>query len=192
MIPGNSWTSVPEYSDFESGYSMSVTSPVYKFRGGRALSDTTAGNNSHNWSIYVSNGDIVLEGGAENIATSILFIGTNVDHISCAFDVNMSPIIAWQVNGKSYLRYFYNSGSGNLWTIKEFDSTTSCRVVQDEFDQDKSVISDVMFFFTNGTSLQYARQRDNFGTNFSVGATSGIIRRAGRSEGGRLQIEILP
>lgn len=188
MIPGNSWTSTPQYADFESGYAMSVTSANYKFRGGRALSDTASGNNSHNWSVYVSNGDIVLEGGAENIATSMLFIGTSVDHISCAFDANMSPIITWQLNDRSYLRYFYN---GN-WSIKEFDGTTSCRVVQDEFDPDKSAISDVMFFFTNGASLQYARQRDNFGINYTVGATAGIIRRAGRSENGRLQIEILP
>ena len=191
MIPGNSFTATPYVADYDAVYGLTITGPICHFKGGRAISDTTDGRKSHNWSVYVSNGNIILEGGAGNISTSILFIGTTVDHISCAFDTNMAPIIAWQIGNKTFLRYFYNNGTTNLWTVREIDGTTSCRVLCDELEDYKSSISDVILFYTTGQELRYLVQRELYNTTRIVGQTAGTIRRAGRNVNGRLQIEIL-
>lgn len=185
MIPANAFTPTPQYSNFQVPYDRQYTPLSQTVLGGNAIGDGSAGRQVKNWVVSYNGSSIVVspEGGAQAFSLPTL----NVLSVSLAFDNNMGIVLAWQTKTSSNL-YFFNTQTSS-YTTSVFNGTTSCRVCVDDARDFNSGASDVIFGYTTGTNLCYRQQRDRYGIEYVIKASSKKLRRMAPTISNRLQFE---
>ena len=189
MIPGGKFTSAPFQAAFDNRYGSTALGTTCKFKGGAEISDPSEPRTKYDWVCYSEGTGIVLEGGKNNAKHVVISdIGGDARFVTGTFDTNMAPIIAWQIQKVSFLRYY--DTYTNQFVTKSISGTSSCAVFNDELLSEGSDISDGMFFFTDETNLCYQMQRERYTTTHVVQPTKGRIRRLGRNNLNRLQVQL--
>jgi hypothetical protein len=181
------WTDVPVPSTFLAPYNEKYTPYSQNILGGINLGDGSRGRMFKLWNVsYVDNvirlkpadGDIVWT-RSEN----------DVRSVSCAFDNNMSQVIAWKKDDGCYM-YYRDTLTQNFIT-RSFPGATACRVCVDDSRDFYNQNSDVMFVYTLNNRVYYRRQRDRYDIEYFVGNSKRQLQRVGPSQGLRLQIELI-
>jgi hypothetical protein len=129
--------------------------------GGIGLNDPSAGLLYQEW-ICETDGTLVTLRSA-NTAKTTIYTGTDISLVSCTFDQNMAPVLAFVDEDVAKLRW-YDS------TIADYrvDNISGAfpRVFLDDKRPEFMVSSDVILAYTRDSKLYFAMQRDRYGTEY--------------------------
>lgn len=187
MIPGGQITAVPQPANFEPPNDRPYDPRSQTVRGGVALGDASLGRDVQNWVVTLENNAAAVkpEGG---VVVYMLPLPT-AQTISLAFDSNMGVTFCYQT-GTGAALYYYSTDLGGYDTLT-ITGATSSRVCVDDYRDFYSANSDVIFAYTLNDTLYYRQQRDKYLVQYTVGSTTKLLKRMGRSESSRLQFELL-
>ena len=181
------WTDRPAYSKFLAPYNEPYTPFSQNILGGTALNHGEDGRMVKIWNISYTDGIMRLKPEDGDVVWARGEPG--IKSISCAFDNNMSQVIAWRKETGCGL-YYYDT-IAQQFAVTEFPDATGCRVCVDDPRDSYNAQSDVMFIYTAGNRLYYRQQRDRYKIEYFIGNTNRVLKRAGPNQGYRLQIELV-
>lgn len=144
-------------------------------QGGIALSDPSQGLQVQTWVLRLDEGGLFYI-YPENGEETLLFTDEGALGCSLAFDQNMRPVVAYEVEGESRLRWF-DTVAGEVVTTS-YANATDPRVGMDD-KRDLSTFlgtNDVIFAYLIAGKLKYRQQRDRYTVEYDLG-DSPVSRR---------------
>lgn len=159
MLPDNTLSYLPVTGQMYAPDSKRVTLLVDFELGGVAIGDTSQGLMVREWVFsYNPSGQIVVaHDGGEPV---VVLTRAGVTELAGTFDQNMSPVVAFVVNGEVFLNW-YDSIIGQRRT-DSFGAGYTPRLTLDD-KRASAVNSDVVLAYIRNRSLYYRQQRDRFG-----------------------------
>ena len=183
MIPNNAFTTTPIVSAFLPPKDEPYQPLSSKSRGGIALNDASLGRDYQNWVVSYDGANILV--APQDGATAFSLPVAGVLSVSLAFDNNMNVILAWMDSVGAKLYWFDNEN----YVTSDF-AAISCRVTIDDVRPWYNASSDVIFTYTNANKLYWRQQRDQYAIEYTVGSTTGLLRKVGLNQLSRLQFEL--
>lgn len=159
MIPGDALSSQAVSSEMLAP-DRNVFSKLRDYEdGGVGIQNTSNGLTGYAWSCYARNSAIFVE--REGLAPILVFEQPGIVEISFAFDQNMRPNFAYQLeDGTLFLRWF--DTSLQAYRTDSFGAGRNPRLTLDDKRPESSSASDVIFAYIRGSSIYYRQQRDRF------------------------------
>lgn len=188
-IPGGNtnFTPTPEVGNFLPPNNLPFNPLSQIISGGIAVGDPSQGRQYQYWETFYDSGSIKMK----PVGGSVEFIHSapNATIVSGAFDQNMSAVVSWlDTSGTASIYYFGPSG----YTTLTVSNVTSLRLAVDDTREYYSADSDIFFAYTKNNNLYYRIQRENYATEYLVGAATDVsIRRMGLTNKNRFQFELL-
>jgi hypothetical protein len=187
MIPANTFTTVPEVSQFITPYNDQYFPLSQNVLGGVAVGDPSLGRQVKVWNVSYNGTFINVKPNDGPVAFSLA--ATDVKTVSLAFDNNMGLVITWTTTGGANL-YYYDTLT-SAYITRNFPGIASCRVCVDDARDFYLASSDVIFSYTLGGSLYWRQQRDRYDVQYLIGVTTKTLIRAAPNVGNRLQFELV-
>jgi len=186
MIPGNTFTTVPDPAAFLPPYDESFAPLRQTVPGGIAIGNASRGRDYQNWRVLYSEGLITVAPVAGAVAFSLPV--PDVLTVSLAFDNNMGIVLAWQSPAGANL-YYFDTVAG-AYATRLFTGVTSCRVVVDDERGFYTPASDVIFGYTQAGALYWRQQRDRYDVERQVGLTANLLVKLAPNINRRLQFAL--
>lgn len=186
MLPDNELASLQMFSEWQYYYPMTDDLNIAYEIGGIAISDISEGLRAALWTLQFIDGELYLGKVGETL-TSVLEVGAGIVKVALAFDQNMRPCYAWQLNPEDCVLYYYDTVLGDFTQVT-FTGTMSPCLTLDDSRAEALGYTDVIFAYLKDGDLCYRQQRDRFLTEYTVVATDKKhLVRIGLSVGNRLQ-----
>lgn len=157
--------------------------------GGGFIGDA-AHSHDHLWSAFLGPGRtlFVQRMDTPSAPVALTIVPAGVRWLSCAFDSNGRPVIAYQIGVDTYL-YWYDSA------IPGFTTTTFAlgerpMLTFDDVRPQMNMTSDVILAYIKNGVLAYRQQRDRYNTEYSLGAAPSM-RFARMGMGRHLRLEFI-
>lgn len=190
MLPGNTLSSTPISGRFQTPDS-SLLNDMHDFElGGTALNDPSAGLEVQVWELFYREADVVVKpaSGSE----TVLFRIAGITALSLAFDQNMRPTVAFELNGEVWM-WWWDSSTSTRRT-DSFGVGRCPRVTLDDKRLSQIANSDIIFAYIRGESIYYRQQRDRFNTERLL--RSGVspmsrLKNVGMTKNWRLKFELV-
>lgn len=191
-LPDNVLSTAAVYAPFIGAAALPIT-PLRDFEtGGIALNDASEGLQYQVWHArVVRNVDTGLDDiivGAESVADTVVYSGTDITQLSIAFDRNMRLHYAWVESGDCKL-HWYDSVAEEMTTTNFGSTFITPRLTHDDKRELQSAKSDIIFAYLKGGDLCYRQQRDRFDTERVLKADTGSagLIKIGMNTANRLQ-----
>lgn len=160
-------------------------------RGGVALHDASRGLRYQNWKLaydHVSK-EVVLTN--ESGFLQVMFTSIGLTQLAIAFDLSMTPYIAYTEKGVTWLRWVMSNGTHVKMVVP---GATQPRLTLDDRRPGNEVNSDVVLFYLKGNQLCKRYLRDRFEDEYIMadGVDGTRLGRVGMTTGNRVQVEVLP
>lgn len=193
MLPGDGlFSSVPHPATYYSPDNLSgFTRQVDYENGGVALHDASRGLRYQNWKLAYDrvSKEVVLTN--ESGFRRVMFTSIGLTQLALAFDLSMTPYIAYTEQGITWVRWVQANGTHVKLLIPD---ATQPRLTLDDRRRGNEVNSDVVLFYLKGRQLCKRYLRESFGTEHimenDVDGTR--LGRVGMTTGMRVQVEVLP
>lgn len=159
--------------------------------GGVDIQNTTSGVRGHQWVCYTDGASVYVK--RDGLPANLVFTQPRLVEISFAFDQNMRPNFAYQLDdGLIYLRWY--DTSLQAYRTDSFGAGRDPRLTLDDKRSENVSNSDVIFAYIRGESLYYRQQRDRYLVERLV--ATGIpkevkLKNVGLSRNMRLQFEVV-
>lgn len=192
MIPGNSLSTAPATAPFVGARVLPISKIIDYEDGGIAIQNPSSGLLYQRWRARLFkpgeiDSNVVLD--AREVAEFVWLSVPYMTEISFTFDANMQPVVAYVVNGLSFLNWF-DSLLGQYVTTALGAGIITPRVTLD----DKRLVgsngyqrSDVILGYVRGGNLYYRQQRDRFGVERLLKTGVKPLIKIGFTRGLRLQ-----
>lgn len=191
MIPSNQLSSVPMLAEMLTP-DLNVVSKLTDYEeGGFDVQNTSSGVRGYQWVCYVEQASVYIK--RDGLAPRLVFTQPRMIEISFAFDQNMRPNFAYQLDDDDiYLRWY--DTSIQTYRTESFGLGRNPRLTLDDKRIENVSNSDVIFAYIRGDSLYYRQQRDRYQTERLL--TTGIppqakLKNIGLSRNMRLQFEVV-
>ena len=136
--------------------------------GGVALNDPSLGHEVQEWHTYVSpDGSQIITSPASG-GTTVLYTGADITEVSCSFDQNMRPAVAFVEAGVAKFEWYDTQLAARTLTILGAGVATP-RVTLDDKRATQLGASDVLLFYVVATTLYMKRQRDRYEVEYTLG-----------------------
>jgi hypothetical protein len=195
MIPEARLSSQAVIAPFSVGDDLSATRTQDYERGGVALGDPTQGLNVATWELRVTGRDVRIR-KLPSGQFSTLFSQPGITDVRLAFDQNMSPVVAYNINGLWRLRWFDPRPAVNAFVITPLPGARDVCVALDDKRPGQRDFSDVLIFYLKDPPAQqpqhlYMRaQRDRYGVEYTLGSLrpgTTALYKAGMAVNGRMR-----
>lgn len=160
-------------------------------RGGVALHDLSRGLQFQNWKLAYDrvSKEVVLTN--ESGFRRVMFTSIGLTQLAIAFDLSMTPYIAYTEKGITWMRWIMADGTHVKMVIP---GATQPRLALDDRRPANAVNADVVLFYLKGNQLCKRYQRERFETEHVMvdGVDGTRLGRVGMTTGNRVQVEVLP
>ena len=186
MLPDNELASLQMFNEWQYYYPMTDDLNIAYGQGGVGITDTSEGLRSDLWKLQYSSNQLHLGKDGDTLSP-VLTVGAGVVKVALAFDSNMRPVYAWQLNPLDCVLYYYDTILGDFTQVTFTDAYSPCLTLDDSRDESSSS-RDVIFAYLKDGELCYRQQRDRFLTEYVLTETDKKhLIRVGLSLGNRLQ-----
>lgn len=191
MIPTNALSSTPVLARMLAPDLNAFSKLRDHEEGGVGIQDTAQGVRGFQWRCYAQNSTVYLM--RDGLLPIIAFEQPNIVEVTFAFDQNMRPNFAYQLEaGEIFLRWF--DTSVQAYRTDSFGIGRNPRLTLDDKRIENVSASDVIFAYIRGDSIYYRQQRDRFQIERML--TSGIpsnvsLKNVGMSRNMRLLFEVV-
>lgn len=196
MLPENRLSTTPMLNGYlkPDGARKSITKD--KEYGGIHLQDSTRGLFYQIWSFEIFGTQVLVS--ADNYIKAVLFTHSSIiKEISCTFDQNMNPCVAFVDELEvAWLYWFDTQQNDQVFSNMNTDldmgeDVVSPRVCLDDKRQTQSATSDIILSYIKNRTLYMRRQRDRFGTAFLLAyRVNAKILDVGMNRSNRLQFKL--
>lgn len=163
--------------------------------GGIALQDPTQGLQVQVWTFSLDAGTGVLTANAPSLGSPVvIFTKPGTTYISCSFDQNMNPAVAFMQDGSMKL-YWFDTTAGSLITTNFGPGYENPRLALDDKRPLENGTSDIIMAYRTGTQLRMRMQRDRFGVEYLLYSSvpeGYFLRKIGMNTVNRLQFQFDP
>lgn len=192
MLPDNQLSSTPITGPLVLPDGLVLDDLLDFETGGVALNDPSQGLQVQTWTCaYIDNSKVVIKALSTGY-TAVLFERARITSVSLAFDQNMHPIVAYEIDGEVFLWWWDSLTSQRR--DDSFGNVRCPRVTLDDKRAQQLANSDVIFAYIKGKNLCYRQQRDRFTVERvlrdGVSALS-RLKNVAMSKGYRLQFELV-
>jgi hypothetical protein len=172
------------------------TAPLLDYElGGVGLNDTSQGLEYQTWIFRYFPATGVVQAEASTTGTkNTLFIRSGITAISCTFDQNMNPFVAFVENGDAKFWWYDTALPGTTFTNLPAGSLTPKCCLDDKRRLQNSA-SDIILTYVHNGALKYRHQRDRYTDEKILQdpflhptlELPAVIKKVGMNEFGRLQ-----
>lgn len=193
MIPNNSFSATPQDAPYLYPDDERIILLEDFEDGGVEIEDTSEGLTGYRWRCFVDNGDICIQRDGLPKVPIIISPG-QVNCVALAFDQNMQPTVAYELNnGSSYLRWYDTAIPG--YTTTEFVGCSTPGLSLDDKRPSQIQVCDIIFAYIRNNTLYYRMQRDRYEIEYLI--TSGLpnpsyLINVGMTENLRLKFKVSP
>lgn len=193
MLPGDgNFSSTASRAPYYEPDNLSgFTRQVDYERGGVALHDLSRGLLYQNWKLAYDrvSKEVVLTN--ESGFRWVMFTSLGLTQLAIAFDLSMTPYVAYTEKGATWMRWVMADGSHEKMVIP---GATQPRLTLDDRRLGNEGDADVLLFYLKGTQICMRVQREGFlDEHIMANDVDGTrLGRVGMTTGMRVQVEVLP
>lgn len=159
---------------------------------GVAIQDPTQGFLVRDWTMIADSSQIFIYPSTDPLDITYLVFGSNITYASFSFDNNMRPMVAFTMNGVSYLRWHDPVPNDVVDLTLPAGSRTPALTLDDKRygAEDRR---DTLLFYIRGNSLYYRQLRDRFTIERELRdllSADWKIQRVGMNHNLRMQVEL--
>lgn len=186
MLPENKLSTIPVVAPFYTPIRQSV---FFDFElGGADFQDNSSGLNSVLWKCrYTRDGNIRIYN--QNIVHDILNL-PDITEVAFSFDINMQPVIAYNLNSTTYI-YFFDSLVSEFVTVN-LGKLDHPRLTLDYRTSAHVDIADVILAYTKDDILCIRLQRERYKNEHQLGQAQGRLWHFGLMKNSRLGFVFRP
>lgn len=197
-LPDHSLPATNLLADYISPYDR-YTDDLTDFEaGGVALNDGTQGLDNQIWSLRYDGeeesatyGDLIVTGETSGETSAVINV-PGVKSCALAFDQNMNPFIAYELETGEAKFYWYDTVSQAYTTTTLPSGSRSVQCCLDDHRQTQTTTSDIILAYIRSGSLYYREQRDRYGVEYELASNVGAseLYKVGMTLNWRLKFDI--
>lgn len=160
MLPNDELASLQMFSEWQYYYPMTDDLNIAYAMGGVDITDVSQGLRVVLWTLQYITGELYL-GKVGDTLTSVASVGSDVVKVALAFDQNMRPCYAWQLDTDECVLRFFDNTVGDYTEVTFEEARSPCLTLDDSRPYANSH-SDVILAYLKDDQLCYRQQRDRF------------------------------
>lgn len=177
-------------SDFLYPDSVVRADPLFDLElGALAVGDPSGGLRQVTWEGWFHDGALFVRRRPDGVVEQVLDGLGLVTELGLTFDANMRPHFAYVEDGTAKFYWYDTQQASNV--VTSYPGATSPRLCLDDKRDRQSANRDVLLYYLTNGNLCARQQRDRYGVEYVLMATSAVrISRVGMSTGNRVRVEL--
>jgi hypothetical protein len=158
--------------------------------GGIALNNNSVGLEYQLWTFTAVDNAVYAQADNTPAPIHLVNAGGPIEDLSCTFDQNMNPMVAY-LQGGQWSYWWFDPVVQGMIISQLPPNVTSCRVALDERRLWESPLSDILIFYTRDGNLYHRRQRDRYQNDLLLReSVHGTLVRADMNGINRMQLKL--